>query len=137
MPVSVLAAHVQGLALLRSELGAPAADDLMAALARAVGGVMRIGDVAYRIGEDEFALLLPATDADALTPIRERLEAVAAEVVADTTWPGGPRPILLRTAVVPLGAVRAGADAVDAASQALDLDRQKVRWQSGRGPAGL
>ncbi len=137
MPVSVLAAHVEGLAPLRTELGAPPADDLMAALARAFSGVLRIGDVAYRIGEDEFALLLPATDAEALTPIRERLEAVTAEVVADTSLPGGPRRILLRTAVVPLGAVRVGGDAVDAAVQALDLDRPKVRWQSGRGPVGL
>ncbi len=112
-------------------------DALLRGVADALRASVRPYDQAARYGGDEFALLLPATDADALTPIRGRLEAVAAEVVAESTLPGGPREILLRTAVVPLGAVRAGGDAVDAAAQALDLDRQKVRWQTGRGQAGV
>ena len=62
MPVTVLAAHVLGLSRLRTELGSPAADQVLGELARAFAGVMRIGDIAYRIGEDEFALLsLPPT----------------------------------------------------------------------------
>ncbi len=133
MPVSVLAAHVQGLARLRTELGDQPADELLGALARAFASVLRVGDVAYRIGEDEFALLLPATDADGVPPIGQRLATVTAEVVAASALPGSPRPLGLRTAVVPLDAVRAGADAVDAATRALELDRQRVRWTKGPG----
>ncbi len=133
MPVSVLAAHVQGLSRLRTELGEQPADELLAALAGAFASVLRVGDVAYRIGEDEFALLLPATDADGVPPIEQRLATVTAEVVATLALPGSPRPLALRTAVVPLDAVRAGADAVDAATRALELDRQRVRWTKGPG----
>jgi hypothetical protein len=35
---------------------------------------------------------------------------------------------------VPLEAVRAGVDAVDAVNRALELDRQKVRWTKGTRP---
>ena len=109
MPVTVLAAHVLGLSRLRTELGSPAADQVLGELARAFAGVLRIGDIAYRIGEDEFALLLPATDGAAVPAIRQRLEAVTAEVAAELDLPGSPRQIALRTAGVPLEAVRAGA----------------------------
>jgi GGDEF domain-containing protein len=128
MPVTVLAAHVLGLARLRTELGFPAADHVLSELARSFAGVLRVGDVAYRIGEDEFALLLPATDGAGVPAIRERLEAVTAEVVAGLALPGSPRQLALRTANVPLDAVRAGGDVVDAVNHALELDRQKVRW---------
>ena len=131
MPVGVLAAHVHGLARLRTDLGAPVADEVLGGLARALGAVLRVGDVAYRIGEDEFALLLPATDDAGVPAVRERLEAVAAEVFDALTLPGPARQLVFRTAVVPLDGVRAGADAVDAATRALELDRQKVRWTTG------
>jgi len=134
MPVTVLAAHVLGLSRLRTELGSPAADQVLGELARAFAGVMRIGDIAYRIGEDEFALLLPATDGAGVPAVRQRLEAVTAEVVAELDLPGSPRQIALRTAGVPLEAVRAGGDAVDAVARALELDRQKVRWTKGAAP---
>jgi GGDEF domain-containing protein len=134
MPVTVLAAHVLGLARLRTELGSPAADQVLGELARAFVWVLRVGDVAYRIGEDEFALLLPATDGAGVPVIRERLEAITAEVVAELRLPGSPRQIALRTAGVPLETVRAGGDAVDAVTRALELDRQKVRWTKGPGP---
>jgi diguanylate cyclase (GGDEF)-like protein len=131
MPVTVLATHVLGLARVRTELGSPAADEVLGELARAFARVLRVGDVAYRIGEDEFALLLPATDGTAVPAIRERLEAVTAEVVAELALPGSQRQLALRTAGVPLEAVRAGGDAVDAVTRALELDRQKVRWTKG------
>jgi GGDEF domain-containing protein len=134
MPVTVLAAHVLGLARLRTELGAPAADRVLTELTRAFAGVLRVGDVAYRIGEDEFALLLPATDGAGVPAIRERLEGVTAEVVAGLSLPGSPRQLALRTADVPLDTVRAGGDAVDAVTHALEVDRQKVRWEKAARP---
>jgi GGDEF domain-containing protein len=128
MPVAVLAVHITGLSRLRTELGAEPADDALQTLAQAMSGVLRVGDLAYRIGPDELALLLPATDEAALDTVRERLSAVAGGVVARLDLPGGPWPLALRTAPVPLDGVGAGRQVVDAASGALELDRPKVSW---------
>ena len=127
-PVAVLAAHVDGLARLRAELGDPPADDALRELADALTDVLRVGDLAYRIGPDELALLLPATDESALHTVRERLSGVAGTVVTGLRLPGGPRTVTLRTAAVPLDGVGDGRRALDAASDALNLNRQKVRW---------
>jgi GGDEF domain-containing protein len=124
----VLAAHVDGLTLLRAELGDPPADDALRELAMGLASVLRVGDLAYRIGPDQLALLLPATDETALDVVRERLAGVVGTVVTGLHLPGGPRTVTLRSASVPLGGVGAGRHVLDAASDALDLDRQKVRW---------
>jgi GGDEF domain-containing protein len=97
-------------------------------LVRALGGVLRVGDLAYRIGEDEFALLLPATDGAALTTIHQRLASAAAGVAARLGLPAAAPELSLRTAPVKLEGVVAGGQILDAAGRALDLDRQKVRW---------
>jgi diguanylate cyclase (GGDEF)-like protein len=132
MAVSVLAVHVDGLSRIRTDLGEQTADDVLRALAAAVQPVLRVGDLAYRLGSDELALLLPATDAVALAPVRERLDAVAAEVFERLSLPGGRRHLTLRTARVSLHDVGPGRSVVDAALRSLELDRQKVRWS----PAG-
>jgi diguanylate cyclase (GGDEF)-like protein len=127
-PVAVLAAHIDGLARLRAELGDPPADDALRELARGLASVLRVGDLAYRIGPDQLALLLPATDETALDAVRERLAGVVGTVVTGLRLPGGPRTVTLRSASVPLGGVGAGRQVLDAATDALNLDRQKVRW---------
>ena len=106
--VSVLAVHVDGLSRIRTDLGEQTADDVLRALAAAVQPVLRVGDLAYRLGSDELALLLPATDAVALAPVRERLDAVAAEVFERLSLPGGRRHLTLRTARVSLHERRPG-----------------------------
>ena len=73
IPVTVLAAHLEGLGRVRAELGDEAAEDVLRMLARALAELLRVGDVAYRIGPDEVALLLPVSDDDAVPTVRERL----------------------------------------------------------------
>ena len=131
IPVAVLALHVEGLGRLRTELGEVTANETLRALVTALGAVLRVGDLAYRIGADELALLLPATDATGLPSIRERLEAVTAETVAALEVPGARRSLGLRSAGVPLDGIRAGHHVIDVANRVLALDRQKVRWTTG------
>jgi diguanylate cyclase (GGDEF)-like protein len=129
IPVSLVAAHVDGLARVRTDLGAPTADEVLQSLANALQRVLRVGDLAYRIGPDEFAILLPATDDTGLPQVRERLEAVAAEAFDDLALPGARRPLALRTSEVPAQEIAVpGRSVVDTSLKALELDRQKVRW---------
>jgi diguanylate cyclase (GGDEF)-like protein len=129
IPVSLVAAHVDGLARVRTDLGGPTADEVLQSLATALQAVLRVGDLAYRIGPDEIAVLLPATDATGLPQVQERLEAVAAEAFDDLALPGARRPLALRTSAVPTEDVSTPArSVVDTALKALELDRQKVRW---------
>ncbi len=74
MPVSLLLAEVTGLAQHRRAGGTPAADQSLAAVSAAVIGALRVGDVPYRFGHDELAVLLPGTDADAASAVAERLQ---------------------------------------------------------------
>jgi diguanylate cyclase (GGDEF)-like protein len=128
IPVTVLAAHLDGLARLREDLGDEAADDVLRMLARALAELLRVGDVAYRIGVDEVALLLPASDDEAVPTVRERLEEIAADLPAAAGLPGNAPRLRLLTAQVALDSLREGADAVDAALAALGVAPQRVRW---------
>jgi len=129
IPVSLVAAHVEGLARIRTDLGDPTADEILEALATALRGVLRVGDLAYRIGPGELAVLLPATDATGVPQVSSRLEGVAAEAFDEVALPGARRPLALRTAPVPVDAISTpGRSVVDAALEALQLDRQKVPW---------
>jgi diguanylate cyclase (GGDEF)-like protein len=133
IPVSLVAAHVDGLGRVRTDLGGPIADEVLQTLATALGAVLRVGDLAYRIGPDEFAVLLPATDATGLPQVLSRLEAVAAETFDQLALPGARRPLALRTSPVPTDELAVlGGSVVDATLKALELDRQKVRWAPTR-----
>ncbi|WP_143447886.1 diguanylate cyclase domain-containing protein, partial [Kineosporia sp. R_H_3] len=101
MPTSLLAAEVTGLAELREAEGRPAADEAVAALAAALTGTLRVGDVPYRFGLDEFAVLLPATQEEDAPSAAARLGAA---IDALDLRPGGRR-LRLRTAVVPVTGV--------------------------------
>jgi len=99
MPASLVAAEVTGLAALRERAGRPAADEALAAVAAAVTHTLRVGDVPYRFGVDELAVLLPATSmVDAPAAARRLCDAVDALGVR----PGGDEPLRLRTAAVPV-----------------------------------
>ncbi len=59
--------------------GHPAGDALLQAAGRAITGAVRDGDLCFRYGGDEFALLLPETDEESARQIAERVRlAIAA-----------------------------------------------------------
>jgi diguanylate cyclase (GGDEF)-like protein len=62
-------------------------DDVLASVARAIASVTRQGETEARVGGEEFALLLPGSDADAALDAAERVrQAIAA---AETPLPEG------------------------------------------------
>ena len=75
LPTALVVAEVVGLARLRTDQGPDAADAAAGAAAVAVAARLRIGDLLYRIGPDELAVLLPATDVAGAAAVSRRLGA--------------------------------------------------------------
>ena len=61
--------------------GHPRGDDVLRAAATTLKKALRTSDSAFRIGGDEFALLLPQTDADQALALSRRVETVFAEIL--------------------------------------------------------
>jgi diguanylate cyclase (GGDEF)-like protein len=61
--------------------GHPGGDEVLRAAATTLKKALRTSDSAFRIGGDEFAVLLPQTDADAALALSRRIETVFAEIL--------------------------------------------------------
>lgn len=61
--------------------GHPAGDEVLRAAAATLKKALRTSDSAFRIGGDEFAVLLPQTDADQALALSRRIETVFAETL--------------------------------------------------------
>ena len=61
--------------------GHPRGDEVLRAAAATLKKALRTSDFAFRIGGDEFALLLPQTDAEQALALSRRVETVFAEVL--------------------------------------------------------
>src|ERR1700757_3692477 len=70
--------------------GHPRGDEVLRAAATTLKKALRTSDSAFRIGGDEFALLLPQTDAEQALALSRRVETVFAEMI---------RPLQLEVAV--------------------------------------
>jgi diguanylate cyclase (GGDEF)-like protein len=67
VPVALLLIDLDDLKVVNDGEGHPAGDQLLVSMAASIRDVLRYGDRAFRIGGDEFAVILPHTDAsDAL-----------------------------------------------------------------------
>jgi len=66
--------------------GHPAGDSLLQAAGRAIAGSVRDGDLCFRYGGDEFALLLPRTDPASARQIAERVRQAIAGVGTIGAW---------------------------------------------------
>ena len=85
--VSVIVADVDGLKAINDELGHSAGDQLLIHAAELLGSVVRADDVLARIGGDEFAILLPGTDADVADAALGRIEAAIATCARECAPP--------------------------------------------------
>lgn len=83
-PVSIVMADVNNLKVVNDTAGHEAGDDLIRLAARIILGVFRAEDIVARIGGDEFAVLLPETEApvaeEAVRRIMSCPETVAGQV---------------------------------------------------------
>ncbi|MFT4172539.1 MAG: sensor domain-containing diguanylate cyclase [Rhodocyclaceae bacterium] len=75
-PVSVIVADLNGLKAANDTLGHSYGDDLLRRAGEALRKAVSEPTCVARIGGDEFAVLLPGTDEDGITPIVERIRAV-------------------------------------------------------------
>jgi diguanylate cyclase (GGDEF)-like protein/PAS domain S-box-containing protein len=78
-PLSVIYADVNDLKLINDAFGHAAGDQMLVASAGVIRAQCRSDDIIARIGGDEFAILLPRTDAAAAAAIANRITAGAAE----------------------------------------------------------
>lgn len=78
-PLSLVLIDLDDLKQVNDQLGHAGGDALLAATGRLLGSDARRGDRAFRIGGDEFAVLLPGTDADRAALSARRLLGAALE----------------------------------------------------------
>jgi diguanylate cyclase (GGDEF)-like protein len=64
VPVALMLLDLDDLKVVNDGEGHPAGDRLIVGMANAIRDTLRYGDRAFRIGGDEFAVILPHTDAD-------------------------------------------------------------------------
>lgn len=62
-------------------------DRLLRTVAQTLAANVRASDVVGRVGGDEFAILFPETDGEALQPAIDKLRAALAELCARDGWP--------------------------------------------------
>jgi diguanylate cyclase (GGDEF)-like protein len=125
MPVSLVVAEIDGIARMRTELGADEADEALQLIAHTVASTLRVGDVPYRLGEDELAVMLAATDTEDAELVAARLADEADTASAETFQLA--RPLRIRTAVVAV--VGTAEDVVVEANRALAAQRVQARWE--------
>ncbi|MDR3561719.1 MAG: diguanylate cyclase [Negativicutes bacterium] len=73
LPTTIVMCDIDGLKLLNDTFGHALGDQLLIATARLIRRVIRHGDVAARIGGDEFAILLPGTGETVAYTLANRL----------------------------------------------------------------
>ena len=83
-PLSLLLFDLDGFKEVNDTFGHPAGDLMLSAIGQLLTGSQRAGDLPGRLGGEEFALLLPATDAPGAALVAEKLrESVEALRVPD------------------------------------------------------
>src|SRR4051812_37242224 len=75
LPVALVVFDLDGLKAVNDDRGHQAGDELLGALADTIRATQRAGDCGYRIGGDEFAVLLPGTRAFGAVEFAQRVRA--------------------------------------------------------------
>ncbi len=80
-PLALVLGDLDGFKTLNDRFGHPAGDVALTHVGQVLGAARRKIDTAARIGGDEFALILPATDADGAFDLAERLRGGVSRVL--------------------------------------------------------
>jgi diguanylate cyclase (GGDEF)-like protein len=81
LPLGIVILDLHRFKEVNDKYGHPRGDDVLKAAASTFQKALRTSDSAFRIGGDEFALLLPQTDPDQALALSRRVEAVFADVL--------------------------------------------------------
>jgi diguanylate cyclase (GGDEF)-like protein len=80
-PLGIVILDLHRFKEVNDKYGHPRGDDVLKAAAATFQKALRTSDSAFRIGGDEFALLLPQTDPDQALALGHRVESVFAEIL--------------------------------------------------------
>ncbi len=83
LPLGLVIMDLHRFKEVNDKYGHPKGDEVLRAAAATLKKALRTSDSAFRIGGDEFALLLPQTDADQTLALSRRVEVVFAETLQD------------------------------------------------------
>ena len=83
LPLGIVLLDLHHFKEVNDKYGHPRGDDVLKAAAATLQKALRTSDSAFRIGGDEFALLLPQTDSSQAMALSRRIEAVFAETLRD------------------------------------------------------
>lgn len=86
-PISIIIADVDGLKVANDRLGIKGGDDLLLRAARLLSSCFRAEDAVSRIGDDEFAVILPKTSEQSVQKILERVQNAIWEQGDGQQWP--------------------------------------------------
>ena len=78
-PISILVADVDHLKQINDHAGHAAGDEVLKRAAQVLTTAFRVDDIVARIGGDEFAVLLPATNSDVVNVLMERVRQILQE----------------------------------------------------------
>jgi len=81
LPLGIVMLDLHRFKEVNDKYGHPRGDDVLRAAANTLQKALRTSDSAFRIGGDEFALLLPQTDAAQSLALSRRIESVFAETL--------------------------------------------------------
>lgn len=81
LPLGIVILDLHRFKEVNDKYGHPRGDDVLKAAAATFQKALRTSDSAFRIGGDEFALLLPQTDPDQSLALSRRVESVFAEIL--------------------------------------------------------
>ena len=109
-PLSLVLLDLDGLKAINDSQGHQAGDERLQRLAQAIGDCRRATDVAYRVGGDEFAVLLPGARAVGALEFAQRLRALAAVTagIAEATGLRSRDDVIREADVALIGAKRIG-----------------------------
>jgi diguanylate cyclase (GGDEF)-like protein len=114
-PIGFVMVDIDHFKVFNDTHGHPAGDDLLREVATLLADNVRPGDVVYRYGGEEFAVLLPDTGVEEARTVAERLRAA----IYCTTFPGGDRQPSGRVTIsVGLACSRTGVDGLKARADA-------------------
>ena len=79
LPISIIVGDINGLKLINDGFGHSKGDEMLVGVAKLLKTACREGDVIARIGGDEFGILLPNTDSQAVQLICSRIDEACKE----------------------------------------------------------